>query len=58
MASVTVEAIRAALLEMIARQKEIEEELLVSSTKRNAIESVQKQTKLLETTFRLYNRVL
>lgn len=56
--SVTLEAIREAMLDMIRRQSEIEELLLVSSTHEEVIKLVQKQTKLLKSTYGLYNKVL
>tara|TARA_R110001583_G_scaffold40504_3_gene129352 strand:+ start:331 stop:507 length:177 start_codon:yes stop_codon:yes gene_type:complete len=58
MASVTVEAIRAAMLDIIKRQKEIEELLLVTSTEEEVIKLVQKQTKMLKSTYGLYNKIL
>lgn len=56
--SVTLEAIREAMLDMIRRQSEIEELLLVTSTQEEIIKLVQKQTKLLKSTYGLYNKIL
>jgi polysaccharide pyruvyl transferase WcaK-like protein len=56
--SVTLEAIREAMLDMIRRQSEVEELLLVSSTHEEVIKLVQMQTKLLKSTYGLYNKIL
>ena len=56
--SVTLEAIREAMLDMIRRQSEIEELLLVTSTQEEIIKLVQKQTKLLKSTYGLYNKII